>query len=144
MIGNLAIHTQVIDRKFRTLSNWLMLLGLLFVLSGCGTSRSPTQSSAALGEAIAGDPMTVAETYLQQYQPGPLPRLFQTTRLFDRNGQLLDEYFDEGRRTWVGLNQVSSHLIDATIATEDASFYLNSGVEPGAHRRRGHQEFAGR
>ena len=44
--------------------------------------------------------------------------------------RLLAERWSEGRRTWVPLNRISKHLIDATIATEDATFYTNPGVDP--------------
>ncbi len=71
----------------------------------------------------------MVEAYLQKYQPGPLPRLFQTTYLYDRNGTLLAEVFPEGRRTWVSLSAVSPDLVHATIATEDASFYNNGGID---------------
>ncbi|MBV7336811.1 transglycosylase domain-containing protein [Chloroflexi bacterium TSY] len=70
------------------------------------------------------------EAYLQEYQPGPIPRLFQTTYIYDRNGILIAELFDEGRREWVSLEQISPFLIEATIATEDATFYTNLGVDP--------------
>ncbi len=72
----------------------------------------------------------VVEAYLQKYQPGPLPRLFQTTYLYDRNGIQLAELFEEGRRTWVGLGLISTNLVNATIATEDDSFYSNIGIDP--------------
>ncbi|RME61144.1 MAG: LysM peptidoglycan-binding domain-containing protein [Caldilineae bacterium] len=76
-------------------------------------------------------PKDAVERYLQTFQPGAaLPRIFETTFIRDRNGVLLAELFDEGRRTWVGLDAVSPFLIDATIATEDASFYINDGVDP--------------
>ena len=95
---------------------------LLFLLSGCsGQNR--------IGPRPAPDLPTVVEAYLQQYQPGPLPRFFQTTYLYDRNGKLLVELFPEGKRTWVPLESISQHLIDATIATEDATFYTNPGVD---------------
>ena len=73
--------------------------------------------------------MGAVEAYLQKYQPGPLPRVFQTSRLYDRHGALLAERWSEGRRTWIPLNRVSKHLIDATIATEDATFLTNPGVD---------------
>ncbi|MFN2200738.1 MAG: transglycosylase domain-containing protein, partial [Caldilineaceae bacterium] len=75
-------------------------------------------------------PMEVAESYLRDYQPGPLPRVFQTTIIYDRNGVRLAEIFDEGKRTWVSLDAISPHLIDAVIATEDSSFYENPGIDP--------------
>ncbi|MFN2166298.1 MAG: transglycosylase domain-containing protein, partial [Anaerolineae bacterium] len=61
--------------------------------------------------------------------PGQNPRLFQTTRFYDRHGTLIAERFDEGRRKWVPLSHISRHLIDATIATEDSTFYVNTGVD---------------
>lgn len=82
-----------------------------------------------VGPRPATNPATVVEAYLQKYQPGPLPRLFQTTYLYDRNGTLLAEFFPEGRRTWVSLSAVSPDLIHATVATEDASFYSNGGID---------------
>ncbi len=92
-------------------------------LVGC----MPTQS---IGARPAPDVLASIEAYLQRYQPGPTPRVFQTTRFFDRHGRLLAERWEEGRRTWVSLDRISRHLIDATIATEDASFYIHYGVDP--------------
>lgn len=71
----------------------------------------------------------MAEAYLQLYQPEPLPRVFQTTFVYDRNGHLLAELIGEGRREWVSLDQISPHLINATIATEDATFFTNPGID---------------
>ena len=75
----------------------------------------------------ASTAQAIAEAYLQEYQPGPLPRVFQTTILYDRNGVKLAEIVDEGYRTWVPLSRISPHLINALIATEDATFYANPG-----------------
>jgi penicillin-binding protein 1C len=82
-----------------------------------------------LGPRPATDTLGAVEAYLRKYQPGPLPRVFQTSRLYDRHGALLAERWSEGRRTWIPLNRVSKHLIDATIATEDATFLTNPGVD---------------
>jgi len=102
-----------------------LALAALLTLAACMTSNQ-------LGDRRpAADTLGSVEAYLARYQPGPQPRLFQTTRLYDRNGALIAELWDEGRRTWVGLDRVSQYLIDATIATEDASFYENAGVDPG-------------
>ncbi|MFD3166726.1 transglycosylase domain-containing protein [Herpetosiphon sp. NSE202] len=53
---------------------------------------------------------------------------FQASKIYDRNGTLLYEFVGEGRRTPVNLDEVSKHLINATVAAEDASFFENSGV----------------
>ncbi len=57
---------------------------------------------------------------------------FQSTRIYDRNGELLNETFDpnEGRRVAVSLDRMSPWLRQATIATEDANFYRHPGVDP--------------
>jgi len=76
-----------------------------------------------------GTPQGVAEAYLRRYQPGPLPRVFQHTTLYDRNGVWLADFIDEGRRRWVSIDAISPDLINAMVATEDASFYTNHGID---------------
>ncbi|HEY9088145.1 MAG TPA: transglycosylase domain-containing protein [Anaerolineaceae bacterium] len=57
---------------------------------------------------------------------------FETTRILDRNGNLLYEILDPnaGRRTYVPLNKISPYLIAATIATEDKEFWNHPGYDP--------------
>ncbi len=57
---------------------------------------------------------------------------FETTRILDRNGQLLYEIFDPraGRRTYVTLDQISPYVLAATIAAEDKEFYNHPGFDP--------------
>jgi len=109
---------------------WRYLLLVLALLSTSCNRSNGAINSGALAVRAGADPMNAVESYLAQYQPGPLPRLFQTTRIYDRHGILLAELMDEGRRTWVTLDKISPHLIDATVATEDATFYANSGIDP--------------
>lgn len=101
-----------------------LLVVLLLLLAGCNAEMQDAQ------QRPADDLPNVVEAYLQRYQPGPLPRLFQSTFLYDRNGTVLAELYSEGRRTWIGLDHISPHLINATIATEDATFFINTGVDP--------------
>ncbi len=56
---------------------------------------------------------------------------FETTRILDRNGQLLYEILDPsaGRRTYIPIDQISPNLIAATIATEDKEFYSHPGFD---------------
>ncbi|MCC7208270.1 MAG: transglycosylase domain-containing protein [Anaerolineae bacterium] len=68
---------------------------------------------------------------------------FQTTRIYDRTGNELWQVFDEGRRTRIRLSEVSPHVIDATIAVEDASFYENPGIDLQAIGRAGLNYFFG-
>ncbi|MEJ2605234.1 MAG: transglycosylase domain-containing protein [Anaerolineales bacterium] len=57
---------------------------------------------------------------------------FETTRIFDRQGNLLYEILDPqaGRRTYVPLEDISPFMVAAIIATEDAQFYSNPGFDP--------------
>ncbi len=52
------------------------------------------------------------------------------TRILDRNGRLLYEIFIEKRYEPVKIKQIPQHMIDATIAVEDAQFYTHAGFEP--------------
>ena len=83
---------------------------------------------------------------MQQYEEinGSLPNAaeisadtFQTTRILDRNGVLLQEIADQdyGWRTFVPYEKISPYLIDATVASEDATFWSHDGVEPFAIAR---------
>ncbi len=57
---------------------------------------------------------------------------FLSTRIYDRNGHLLHEILDPtgGRRVRVSYGQISPHVINATVATEDARFWEHPGVDP--------------
>ncbi len=70
-------------------------------------------------------------------------KAFQTTYIYDRQGNELYQLFGEGRRTRVKLADVSKNLIDATVAVEDASFFQNPGVDLGAIFRAGLKYFQG-
>ena len=57
---------------------------------------------------------------------------FETTRILDREGQVLYEILDPqaGRRRYRPLDEISPYMIAATIATEDKNFYANPGFDP--------------
>jgi len=59
---------------------------------------------------------------------------FETTRILDRNGNVLYEIIDPnaGRRTYVPLERISPNVVAATIATEDKDFYSHPGFDPWA------------
>jgi penicillin-binding protein 1C len=54
---------------------------------------------------------------------------FETTVIYDRNGNELYEVINEGRRTKISLDQIPQHMIQATIALEDDTFYENRGID---------------
>jgi len=57
---------------------------------------------------------------------------FETTRILDREGNLLYEINDPeaGKRTYIPLEQISPSLLAATIAIEDKEFYTHKGYDP--------------
>ena len=83
--------------------------------------------------AAGGIALTTYERYAAQYvEPSELS-LNQPSAgaiILDRNGKLLYEYVDDkdGMRLPVKLEDVSPAFLAATIATEDASFFKNPGV----------------
>ncbi len=68
---------------------------------------------------------------------------FETTRILDRNGNVLYEIIDPnaGKRTFVPLEEISPYLIAATIATEDKEYYNHPGFDPVALVRALYQNY---
>ena len=67
--------------------------------------------------------------------PSPVAKLEAmrtSTTVMDRDGRLLCSFIGAGeeRAIYVGLSDVSPHLIHATVAVEDRRFYLHFGVDP--------------
>ncbi len=54
---------------------------------------------------------------------------FETTRITDRNGEVLWEIFGEGKRTRIPLSEIPPQFVQATISVEDDSFYENIGLD---------------
>ncbi len=59
---------------------------------------------------------------------------FETTRILDRDGNLLYEILDPqaGRRTYVPFERISPYMLAAIISTEDSQFYSHPGFDLGA------------
>jgi penicillin-binding protein 1C len=59
---------------------------------------------------------------------------FETTRILDREGNLLYEILDPqaGRRTYVPFERISPYMLAAIISTEDSQFYSHPGFDLGA------------
>jgi len=53
----------------------------------------------------------------------------ESSRIYDRNGKLLYEFFSEKRRVTVGLDEIPENLKMATLAIEDAKFYRHFGFD---------------
>ena len=53
-----------------------------------------------------------------------------STKIYDRNGELLYDIFANQKRTPIELKDVPQHLRNATIAIEDKNFYKHGGFDP--------------
>lgn len=47
----------------------------------------------------------------------------------DEDGHQIGDHFTRERRYWVGLNDISPYLINATVAVEDRNFYAHNGFD---------------
>lgn len=53
----------------------------------------------------------------------------QSTKIYDRSGELLFEFFGEERRTSITFEEMPETVKQATVAVEDADFYKHHGVD---------------
>ena len=118
-------------------------MGMVLILSLLAGLRPwPSPAAAEVMPSTGLPPATAAASPLLSTDLPPAARAlarltevmgeppFQTTRIFDRHGNLLYEIADRGRRTVVSLDRFPAKLVQATIATEDKAFYLHEGVDP--------------
>ena len=123
-VNRVLMRKRHIDRKYsngKTGLRFMIAAAVLFIIfamlisGGTGSAYAYYQAQLPLLNGIA------------QHS------LFQTTRIYDRNGKLLYELYDHqqdrGRRTYVNYNEISPLLVQATVATEDHTFWTNSGVD---------------
>ena len=70
---------------------------------------------------------------------------FETTRILDRNGNILYEILDPnaGRRSFESLDNISPYLVAAVVSTEDKGFYSHPGFDPSAIGRAFLQNYQG-
>ncbi|MFC1921879.1 transglycosylase domain-containing protein, partial [Chloroflexota bacterium] len=70
---------------------------------------------------------------------------FETTRILDRNGNILYEILDPtaGRRSYVSMDNISPYLVAAIVATEDKGFYSHPGFDVTAIGRAFLQNYQG-
>lgn len=52
-----------------------------------------------------------------------------STKIYDRNGELLYEIFDDQNRTPVEIESLPQHVIQATISVEDKNFFKHHGFD---------------
>ncbi len=90
--------------------------------------RWPAYGALALALAYAA-------LYAAPLPPPPAPRpLPESTKILDAGGRVLYDSAgpDDARYTYLSLDDMPARLRQAVIATEDASFYDNPGIDPKA------------
>jgi penicillin-binding protein 1A len=95
----------------------LRLIGLFFILM--------------IGAVIGGyfyisKELTYDVDKLLHYNPN------LTTKIYDRNGELISNIFGEKHRTYVPFKEIPPRLIEAVVAIEDTVFFEHRGVNPEA------------
>lgn len=51
-----------------------------------------------------------------------------TTQIYDRNGELMANLFEEEHRLYVPYDEIPARVIEALVATEDTSFFEHGGI----------------
>ena len=111
-----AHRTNLARSRFQTIATLILLAGVLSAF------------------AVAGAALLAYRTYardLKSPQEAIADSTIGTSLAYDRAGQtLLYQYVDPlgGLKEPVPLSEMSPYIIAATVATEDASFYGNPGV----------------
>ena len=109
--------------KQKNLNTQEKLLYFMAVLSGLGL----------LGAIVSAITIVFVFTAFSSTLPSPTRltnrNIDQSTKIYDRNGDLLYSAFDVKNRTLINLGDVSPFLINATLATEDADFYRHEGLD---------------
>lgn len=113
-------HVHLRGAGKKPLPRWMLAPLIILAIFVAGTGVTAL-AGFILYRVYAAD-MPPVEEVLSQQAGG--------AKIYDRNGRLLYEYVDDlaGLRRPVPLSEVSPYLRDATIATEDSSFYSNPGV----------------
>ncbi|GAB4516751.1 MAG: hypothetical protein OHK0046_22610 [Anaerolineae bacterium] len=108
-------------RRPRNIGCLAIFIGLLVTF--CGGLTLVLTVGGVYAYARVGDLLSERLAQVDEYEA------FQSTFYYDRDGRQLYEVFNEGRRTNVSIAQMPEHLLEATIAIEDDSFYRNIGVD---------------
>ncbi|MDI3301989.1 MAG: transglycosylase domain-containing protein, partial [Burkholderia multivorans] len=94
--------------------------------------RHPTRRGVLLAAAAVPALFALYVLALVPFTPGigdiRKARVDQPARVLSADGKLLAE-FKPSNREWVPLTQISPHVVDALIATEDHRFYQHHGLD---------------
>jgi penicillin-binding protein 1A len=91
--------------------------------------------AAALAAIVVGAVIGYVSVLVTSIDVPPAPRLAETTRLFDRNGEPLATLHGDVNRRAVALERVPDGLIAAVLAAEDKGFFDHGAIDPSAIAR---------
>lgn len=110
--------------SFKTVKGQSKVLYIIAFLSGLGL----------LGTILLAITTIFVFTAFSSTLPSPTKltnrQVEESTKIFDKNGVLLYSVFQDKDRTLVKLGDVTPYLLNATLAAEDADFYLHEGIDP--------------
>ncbi len=98
----------------------LRLIGLFFILMIAGVIAGYCYISKELKYDV---------DKLLNYNPN------LTTKIYDRNGELISNIFGEKHRTYVPFKEIPPRLVEALVAIEDTAFFEHHGINPEAIMR---------
>jgi 1A family penicillin-binding protein len=91
--------------------------------------------AAALAAIVVGGVVGYVSVLITSIDVPPEPRLAETTRLFDRNGEPLASLHGDVNRRAVALGQMPDGLIASVLAAEDKGFFEHGAIDPSAVAR---------
>ncbi len=103
-------------------------LGCFWALAGLTLSFCGGFTLLSLGAAAIFLPQ-VERQWMARVAEVDGYRGFESTFIYDRDGEVLYEAFGEGRRTRVRYERIPRDLINATVAIEDDTFFSNMGID---------------
>ena len=105
-------------------------MGCFWMMAGLFVTFCGGLTLLTMGAALVFLPLVEAE-WTARIAEVDNYRGFESSFIYDRNGNELYEAFGEGRRIHVNFDRIPRALINATIAIEDDSFFTNFGFDVG-------------
>jgi membrane peptidoglycan carboxypeptidase len=113
IIFSTKINIKTSPKKIKPGNNKLLYLSLTLLML----------SASGIGWWFMREIITDLPSVNEIYNP---PKL--STKIYDRNGNLLYKFYKDEDRSWVSLEKIPDYLIEATLAIEDKEFYQHRGL----------------
>ena len=141
-VSEASFETGLPDESMepRPHSNGQKMSGCKRLASGCFRTLMVLAISGAVLVLIGIIGVFVSYLYLSNELAGAIDQVaaYQgqgpggTPRFYDRHGTLLFELKTAEKRRWLDYQEMPQHLVDATVAVEDDTFWTNQGFDPEA------------